>query len=142
MSQWIQHVKQYAKTHHCSYKDALKLSRSSYKSKGSGIKTNIDENRNKVNHHNQLESLLEKFRNEFRRVIQDPTLIENLINQALSIANAVGFNGYRYITEVTNYLNNVFQNHRSVNNLLNVFIKIFPLIVNANNMAILDPIYN
>ncbi len=36
MNGWIQHCKEYAKKHKCSYKDAMKRAKSTYK-KGSGV---------------------------------------------------------------------------------------------------------
>ena len=35
---WITHVKQYAKTHNISYREALKRAKSTYKKKGGKVK--------------------------------------------------------------------------------------------------------
>jgi len=49
MSEWILHVKQYAKTHNVSYGDAMKLAKPSYKQHGGNLKSMVRKAKNTVN---------------------------------------------------------------------------------------------
>jgi hypothetical protein len=58
MSAWIQHVKDYASQHNCSYKDALKGASSSYRSmKGHGMRADFVEREKNRSHADELKAL-------------------------------------------------------------------------------------
>lgn len=61
---WIQHVKTYATEHKCSYKDAIKLARPSYKKKGKIIDGGLFEKRTAGKLPPSSRKLLEKIGNE------------------------------------------------------------------------------